>query len=227
MEVSLAGGQSMKRIMLLCLVFVLGGVAIAWAGKEAYTLAMSKDKVLCKNLLNLFNEDVKQHGELTYQHEAFTSIQWETITSIYDERYPAHSCDSLQRANFDIDNDGHSNLVLKHSGCFHDVMTDDLFVFPEDSDIISRLTPGTGGLSDMFASANRFPPTSHRYERKATKGNKGALPPNIGPVFVLQPFLWEQTFYISVTGLERGWVVIAKYRQAENIQDVCYFQHRL
>ena len=106
----------MKRIMLLSLVFVLGGVAVAWAGKEAYTLAMSKDKVLCKSLLNLFNEDVKKHGELTYQHEAFTRIQWETITSIYDERYPAHSCDSLQRANFDIDNDGQSNLVLKHSG---------------------------------------------------------------------------------------------------------------
>jgi hypothetical protein len=79
----------------------------------------------------------------------------------------------------------------------------------------------------MFASANRFPPTSNRYELKAIKGNKGALPPNIGPIFVLQPFLWERAFYISMTGLERDWVVIAKYRQAENVQDVCYFQRRL
>jgi hypothetical protein len=65
----------MKRIALLSLVLILGGVSFAWAGKEAYTVAMSKDKVLCKNLLNLFNEDVKQHEELTYQHEAFTRIQ--------------------------------------------------------------------------------------------------------------------------------------------------------
>jgi len=216
----------MKRMMLLSLVCILGCISFAWAGREAYTLAMSKEKVLCKNLLNLFNEDVRQQGELTYQHEAFTRIQWETITSIYDERYPSHSCDLLQRANFDIDNDGHNNLVLKHSGCLHDLMNDDLFVFPEDSDIISRLTPGPGGLSDMFASANRFPPTSNGYDLKAAKGNKGALPPNIGPIFVLQPFLWERTFYISVTGLERDWVVIAKYRQTDSVEDICYFNSR-
>jgi hypothetical protein len=153
--------------------------------------------------------------------------KWETIKSIYDERYPAHSCDSLQRANFDIDNDGHSNLVLNHSGCLHDLMSDGLFIFPENSDIHSRLKPGPGGLSDMFASANKFELTGDLYELKETKGKKGALPPSIGTVFVLQPFLWGQIFYISVTGLERDWVVIAKYRQPENIQDVCYFRHKL
>jgi hypothetical protein len=153
--------------------------------------------------------------------------KWETIKSIYDERYPAHSCDSLQRANFDIDNDGHSNLVLKHSGCLHDLMSDGLFIFPENSDILSGLKPGPGGLSDMFASANKFQLTGDLYELKETKGKKGALPPSIGTVFVLQPFLWGQIFYISVTGLERDWVVIAKYRQPENIQDVCYFRHKL
>ena len=34
----------MKRIALLSLVLILGGVSFAWAGKEAYTLAMSKDR---------------------------------------------------------------------------------------------------------------------------------------------------------------------------------------
>lgn len=216
-----------RRIIGLCVAGVLAVVGVAWAGQEVYTLAMSKDKVLCKTLLNLFNEDVKKHGELTYQHEAFTRVQWETIASIYDERYPAHSCDSLQRANFDIDNDGHSNLVLKHSGCLHDLMSDGLFIFPENSDIFSRLKPGPGGLTDMFASVNKFDLTGDVYQLKEIKGKKGSLPPNIGTVFILQPFFRGQTFYISVTGLERDWVVIAKYRQAESIQDVCYFKRKL
>ena len=145
-------------------------------------------------MLNLFNEDVKQHGELTYHHEAFTRIQWEAIKNIYDERYPVHSCDSLQRADFDIDNDGHSNLVLKYCGCLHDLMGDGLFIFPENSNILSRLKPGPGGLFDMFASANKFELTGDLYELKEAKGKKGALPPIIGTVFVLQPFLWGQTF---------------------------------
>jgi hypothetical protein len=106
-------------------------------------------------------------------------------------------------------------------------MSDGLFIFPENSDILSGLKPGPGGLSDMFASANKFELTGDLYELKETKGKKGALPPSIGTVFVLQPFLWGQIFYISVTGLERDWVVIAKYRQPENIQDVCYFRHKL
>jgi hypothetical protein len=112
------------------------------------------------------------------------------------------------------------------SGCFHDLMSDGLFIFPEDSDILSRLKPGPGGLSDMFASANKLSLTGKGYELKAMTGGKGESVPNIGPVLVLQPFLWERTVYISMTELERDWVVIAKYRQAEYVEDVCYFKSR-
>lgn len=215
------------RLIGLALVFMLLTGGVAWSGKEAYILVVSKNKDMCKSLLDLFNKDIKEHGELTYQHDAFTRVQWHPIGSIYDKRYPADQCESLKQATFDINNDGHSNLVLKYSGCLHDQLSDGLFVFPEDSDILSRLKPGPGGLSDMFATANKFERTGDLYELKAMPEKKGESVPSLGPVFVLQPFAWEHTFYVSMTGLRRDWVVVAKYRQAESIQDVCYFKRRL
>ena len=45
----------------------------------------------------------------------------------------------------------------------------------------------------------------------------------IGPSYVLQPFIWHGITYISMTDRIPEWIVVGKYKQAEDVQDICYF----
>lgn len=46
---------------------------------------MSKDDCVCQHVLKIYNEDLKEHGEIKYdQHEEFTAIKWEKQQSYFE-----------------------------------------------------------------------------------------------------------------------------------------------
>jgi hypothetical protein len=221
MRVSLAGGQAMKRIMLLSLVFILGGVSVAWAGKEAYKMVMSQDKELCQNVLKLFNADMKRYKAIRYDDDIFQVINWKSFTI----EEPTYGCDFLSSAVFDINNDGTSDLVVKSRGCLRGELSDSFYVFPADSDVLSTLKPGPNGRAKLFETPNQFDRTGDGYKLgdAATKASEG-VPQGIGGIFIIHPFIWKHTTYVSMTSFHQEWIVITKYLQGDQFQDVCYFR---
>jgi len=41
---------------------------------------------------------------------------------------------------------------------------------------------------------------------------------------VLQPFVWKNSVHLYMTDAHQQWVVIAKYKSGETLEDRCYFQ---
>ena len=229
----------MKRILLVVFALLLTTIGSVWAGP--YELVMSKNKKFCKAMLVLYNEDVNsyRYGEIKYDtHEIFTRISWQPV-DLNEKEHPTYGCSFVKQALFDIDNDGKNDLVIKYSGCLRDDLTDSLFVFAPDSDILSKLKPGLGGLAPLFKTLNKINRNTYdlkelpkSVEEKLVTKIRKQLPESsknldikigIGGVFILQPFIWDTTSYISMTDLHQEWIVVAKYKQAEEMQDICYF----
>lgn len=177
---------------------------------EPYKLIMSKDAKLCNAMLALYNADMKAVGKIGYQsHEMFRKIEWH-----------ADSRDSsLLYSIFDINNDGRNELVFRTTTGFHGINTDSYFIFPEHSDISSKLSAGPGGLGALYQANDRIE-GGEGYE---LNDSESPIRASLDPYVVLQPFAINGTIYISMTDVRPQWIVIAKYLNANKLQDICYF----
>lgn len=182
---------------------------------ENYKLVMSKDTKLCNAMLALYSGDIKASGRIKYEdHEMFKKIEWQADSQYSD----------LMHAIFDINNDGKKELVLRTTSGFHGIHTDHFYIYPEDSDIYSRIGPGAGGLRDLFGNPNQlFSSDNSIYNLKELQS---PLTDSLGVYLVLNPFVSGETTYISMTDVRPRWIVIAKYLEAEKLQDVCYFYNK-
>jgi hypothetical protein len=208
------------RRVVFAIVLLLATTGVAWAGKEAYRLVMSKDKELCQTVLNFFNADMKRYKEIHYDDDIFQVVKWKAI-DLGEETY---GCYFLSHAMFDINNDGKNDLVIKERGCLSNILIDKMFVFPQDSDVLSRIHVGLGGGEALDQTKNKFFEinTSHPLEGLSFAESQG-LPQGVGGN-VLHPFVWKNTAYVSMTDFDPEWIVIAKYLEQQKFQDVCYFR---
>ena len=210
----------MRRITLLGVALLLVTGGIAWAKGEAYKLVMSKNKELCQTVLNFFNEDMKRYKEIRYDDDIFKAVEWKSF-KLEEE---THGCEFLSSAMFDLDNNGTEDLVLKWRACLRGELSDSLFVFSSSSDILKRIGSERGQL---FETPNKFSRTGHAYPLEGlTSEQTEGVPQGIGGIFIIHPFLWKNTAYVSMTDFHQEWIVIAKYLRGEQFQDVCYLHGR-
>lgn len=186
---------------------------------EGYALVMSKDTKLCNAMLALYNEDMKAYKRIRYdQHEMFTNI-WEPV-DVDEANHPTYGCLQYWRGIFDINNDGKNELVIKQSACLSGILTDSLYIYPDNSDVLS-FNPKSGKLNPLKDTDNKLGEHEVYYLKDLPKTSEAW----IGGHFVLNPFIWEGASYISMTDQMPRWIVIAKYKQAEEMQDICYFSN--
>lgn len=236
-----------KRVIsrvFLVIALLLTLIEAAWAGP--YSLAMSKDKALCESMLSLYNKDMKTYGRINYDaHEIFSRIKWENI----DKDNPFPMLNSWLRADFDINNDGKDETVVKFSGRVQAANLDTLYIYPGGSDIFSKNTD-TGKRGRLLETPNMLFEGYHslhylkhvpkllqekiltyklkhlpKYLKKVNVNDlrRDIGKPYIAGSFVLQPFIWHGTTYISITNRHPEWIVVGKYKQAKEVQDICYF----
>ena len=200
----------------VCLVLlVLATAGVAWAGKEAYKLVMSKENEVCAAMLKLFNGDKSKHGTIIFErHKEF--IQWERV-EVKPEPVDAAYCSQLLKARFDINNDGTDDLVIRTRHCFKSLLNDTLYVYPLESPIPEVLEDPQAqplGALDFKSYDLRKGPMNQKGEPKAWIG-WGAL--------VLEPFKKGEKSYIVLSDYRQEWIAIAQYLGENNLDDVCYF----
>lgn len=228
----------LKKRQFFLIGFLLILIEPAWA--EPYKLVMSKDKELCESMLGLYNADMVTNGYIDYDsHEIFSQIKWESIDKL-DNSFVMR----FLRADFDINNDGKIETVIKFSGHVQAVDIDQLSIYPGDDDIYINPMPdkaGMGKLKDtpnlLFDSNNNIyylQDLSEKLQDKILAYKRTHLPKyikdgkymskaNVGGSFVLEPFIWHGTSYISITDRIQEWIVVGKYKQREELEDICYF----
>ena len=232
----------MRQMQLgLALVFLLVMSGIAWAGKEAYRLVISQDKELCSAMLKLINDDLREHGEIRYEdHEMFAASTWQPLSEFSGDKFIDTGCSIDRVSQFDIDNDGRLDTVVKFSSCFKSRLKDSLVFLNIEEKVLK-----TYEYNDMVKnSAGGFPekdaPPLATYilqtpvplkDRTKDKLGLTFMSEGVGGWIVINPFIYKSTAYLVIT--DRGvdgtsssgeGVVIGKYKAPKELDEVCYFK---
>jgi hypothetical protein len=207
----------MKRFLFGLLIFVIGA-GVAWAGERGYQLAAGKENTLCAKVLEAFREDVDDRWRLRYQHEMFRQIAWKPV-ELRGQGPKTRHCSSLDKAIFDLDNDGQPDLVIKTTFCMKGGASDSVYVFPIDDPVLDQVN--WQDLSPLLATLNKFERTGGVY-RLTQLEETGVSAPSLTGMFTVHPFLLDGHAYVSLTDGRAEWIVIAKYRDGERFDDQCY-----
>ncbi|ULA62145.1 MAG: hypothetical protein LZF86_10004 [Nitrospira sp.] len=136
-------------------------------------------------------------------------------------------CSVLQRAIFDVNNDGQDDLVIKWSACFRGNPIDSLYVFPKDSDAVTRLKSGPKGWGVLFDAENKFGGIDSRWFSldELPLDQTDGIKQGIAGAFI-HPFIFHGITYVSIEGLLLDWVAINQYLGKDHFKDVCYFRYQ-
>ena len=119
--------QLMTRLVVGFFVFMLSA-GVAWAGERGYWLVVGRDSKLCARVLEAFREDVDDRGRLRYQHKIFRQITWKPV-ELRGQGPKTRHCSSLDKAMFDLDNDGQQDLVVKTTFCMKGNTSDSFYMW--------------------------------------------------------------------------------------------------
>ena len=178
---------------------------------------MSKDGKLCNAMLALYNGDMEAYKRIRYdQHKMFTNMLKPVDPD--EAGHQVNGCLHYWRGIFDINNDGKNELIIKQSACLSGILTDSLYIYPSNSDVLN-FNPKSGKLNPLKDTDNKLGEHEVYYLKDLPKTSDVW----VGGHFVLNPFILEGMSYISMTDQTPRWIIIAKYKQAEEMQDICYF----
>jgi hypothetical protein len=99
-----------KTLLLIGISIFLSSTSFA----DEYVLVMSKDDNVCQHMLKLYNDDLKEYGEIKCsQHREFNTIKWEerTYFCLFDGKMKTDIPILISR--FDINNDGKPEIIVK------------------------------------------------------------------------------------------------------------------
>ena len=121
----------MKKVLFLLFLFFLSSISFA----DEYVLVMSKEDNVCQHMLKLYNDDLKQYGQVRYdQHKEFNWIRWQDkgIRLRPASNPKATTGISAKIALFDINNDSKEEAIVYHPSTQSDRPIDVYDVFPCD-----------------------------------------------------------------------------------------------
>ena len=210
--------QSRKRLVIGFLVFMIN-VGVAWAGERGYQLVVAKDSKLCASVRDAFRQDVDDRGQLRFKHESFRQIAWNPV-ELKGQGPKTRHCSSLDKAVFDLNNDGQPDLGIKTTFCMKGGPSNSLYMFPADSTVLEQVN--LQDLSPLLATPDRFERTGGIYPLTALPMEN--VPPALTTRFTIHPFMLGGVIYVSLTDARREWVVVAKYLRGERFEDLCYLR---
>lgn len=209
-----------QRLVLGFLTFMMS-VGVVWAGERGYQLVVGRDNKLCAKMLEAFREDVDDQGRLRYQHEIFRKITWKPV-ELKGQGPKTRHCSSLDKAMFDVNNDGQQDLVVKTRFCMKGSPSDSFYMFPADSAVLEQAN--WQDLSPLLATPDKFERTGGRYPLSALPMSSVSSKelPALSMMFTLQPFIMDEKTYVTLTDGRGEWMVIAKYLGGDRFEDACY-----
>ncbi|HKY70904.1 MAG TPA: hypothetical protein VJL88_03215 [Nitrospira sp.] len=211
-----------------------------------YTMLMSHNDKVCKQVLGLFNRDLGEFGTEKYdEHEEFRSIGWkkENIVRMEGEREVS---DFVEAARIDINNDGTKDIVFRWKGSVRGYERDYLYIFPSLQPSEKQWT-----LMEIAHSPGRITHGDYLLIQPsaAAKRKRRDQIPRMASISRLELFVFDGTTYVGMRPLyefatgtdslteELKVYVVTKYREGKygggpdpkeketgKREDVCYFK---
>ncbi len=211
------------------------------ASNDEYVLVMSKDDCVCQHMLEIYNDDLKEYGEISYdQHEEFKAIKWEKHKIYFEPgEFPLKE-DDILISKFDINNDGKPEIIIKYG---HRTLSgwdsDALYIFREKdfADFKDKIVINESffkkaiGVWGVDVDNNPFRANVYRLHD---------LPAfyALGGWFYFYPFVYQGKYFTSMhdwlpdvgkwwdteyeKSVKEKWEVILRFTPENQLEDLCY-----
>lgn len=219
----------MKRgALIVTFLLTIAGTSMA----ATYELLLNKDEKLCPEIFRIASADLKKYGEVVYNnHALFQTIQWQPIGQVLREWIDKYPCGPTQFANFDMNNDGKEDFVVKDTGCLMSQPTDSVYLLDGENQAFSSYRK----LSEILEnSIGRFPDDSSApisYDvRELPPTGKISEPfeltfyHSVGGWLTIQPFIDHGTAYLALTDETKGSFLIGKYETPTKLDAICFLE---
>jgi hypothetical protein len=178
-------------------------------------------------MLQLLNGDLKRFGVLKYdQHQEFSSIEWKLALD--------DSCLRAHIAKFDIDNNGHDDVVLKQEACLQGEPDDSLFIYKEGKNAPPpppKFVLDASTIKQSSGLIGQFPHGIYELRKLGQfREGKHEFFHHIGGIFRINPFRFGRKYYLMIDNpLQisnkdgKRFTAIALYEKTGQLNDRCYF----
>ena len=175
-----------------------------------------KDISFCEKVAKLFGERLVPDADL------LKTVEWKGV-ELKGQGPKTRHCSSLDKAIFDLDNDGRLDLVIKTTFCMKGSPSDSFYMFPADSAVLEQ--SNWQDLSPLLATPDKFERTGGAYPlTQLPPEDTGVSRTPLTGVFIVQPFMLDGRAYVSLTDGRAEWTVIAQYRGGRRFEDLCYLR---
>jgi hypothetical protein len=171
------------------------------------------EKQFCETVARLMGD------QFVFESGLLRTVEWVPV-ELKGEGPTVRRCSSLDKTIIDFDNDGRADLLVKTTFCMKRDLSDSLYVFPADSNVLKETN--WQDLSPLLTTHDKFERTGGTYPLTSLRGDKGGIPPALTTTFSLQTFVLDGTSYVGLTDARREWLVITKYRGGERFEHLCY-----
>lgn len=223
-------------IVIVAMVWVLGGFPVLTAQAADYKLAMSEEKDVCQVMLQFAKEGLLQTMQLEqpkgFEAPGFAFVKWATIP--HADSFRSHN-GNIEGALFDINNDGQLDWIVRIQWAIRGMYNHELSVYEKQS---GPLFQEAGiALQDENRANFRLTLRGQSYVLKEIPKHKSKTgeryPYTIASPPYLIPFQFYHTTYILVANPfelpellpgGRRFAAVVKYPASSQLQDVCYLE---
>lgn len=208
----------MKRpqmFRLICgLVFVLAWPVLVSAA--SLEVMAAKSLPFCEKVAKFFGDRLVPAADL------LKTVEWKAV-ELKGQGPKTRHCSSLDKAIFDLNNDGRLDLVIKTTFCMKGRPSDSFYMFPADSAVLEQAN--WQDLSPLLATSDKFERTGGAYPlTQISNEEAGVSRTPLSGVFTVQPFMLDGRAYVSLTDGRAERAVIAQYQGGVRFEDRCYLR---
>ena len=175
------------------------------------------DLTLCSRLASAL--DLKQllNGQMHFSGDGIDSVDWASVTLAGEGPKPSN-CSFFEHTLADLDHDGWLDRVVRSRFCMRGRPSESLYVFPSESDVLSRATwQDLGPLHDARYKIER---TGGVYILQKHPG--GDQPIELREVFSIDVVQVGGKALVVLSAPPFDWVVVGRLRASGVLDDVCY-----
>lgn len=208
--------RNMRRLIGIVAGFLLTLSMPVLVSAALVEVVAGKDMSFCEKVVKFFGVRLVPNADL------LKTVEWKAV-ELKGQGPKTRHCSSLDKAIFDLDNDGQPDLVVKTTFCMKGSPSDSFYMFPADSAVLEQAN--WQDLSPLLATSDKFEKTGGTYPlTQLPTEEKGVSRTPLSGVFTVQPFMLDGSAYVSLADGRAEWMVIAKYLRGERFEDQCYLQ---
>lgn len=192
-------------------------LGLALAG--SWSLPFADDQALCSAIAQALDESALAEGRVRFDGPNVHSVEWQPVTVAGDGPKTVR-CAAFEQAVAAIGPEGAAAKVIRSRFCMKGAPSDSLYLFPVDSDVLSRVT--WQDLSPLHEAPNAFERTGGTYRLFHLPLEEGRV--ELQTLFAMDVLNVSGRDLVAISAPPFTWVVVGVPARQGALREQCYLR---